>query len=40
MDEIKSLPENVQAQFRRHVRIQDDPDLWWTGDVAISYFTL
>ncbi|XP_046460487.1 meiosis-specific nuclear structural protein 1-like [Daphnia pulex] len=28
MAEIRSLPENVQAQFRRHVRIQDDPDLW------------
>lgn len=28
MAEISALPENVQAQFRRHVRIQDDPDLW------------
>lgn len=28
MEEIQSLPENVRAQFRRHVRIQDDPDLW------------
>ncbi len=28
MAEISSLPENVQAQFRRHVRLQDDPDLW------------
>lgn len=28
MTEISTLPENVQAQFRRHVRIQDNPDLW------------
>lgn len=28
MEEIHTLPESVQAQFRRHVRIQDDPDLW------------
>lgn len=28
MEEMSSLPENIQAQFRRHVRIQDDPDLW------------
>ena len=28
MAEISSLPESVQAQFKRHVRIQDDPDLW------------
>lgn len=29
MDEIKTLPADVQAQFKRHIRIQDDPDLWW-----------
>ncbi|KAK4027541.1 hypothetical protein OUZ56_016583 [Daphnia magna] len=28
MAEMSSLPENIQAQFRRHVQIQDDPDLW------------
>uniref|UniRef100_A0A0P6FEU7 Meiosis-specific nuclear structural protein 1 n=1 Tax=Daphnia magna TaxID=35525 RepID=A0A0P6FEU7_9CRUS len=28
MAEMSSLPENIQAQFRRHVPIQDDPDLW------------
>ncbi|KZS05355.1 Uncharacterized protein APZ42_031483 [Daphnia magna] len=28
MAEMSSLPENIQAQFRRHVLIQDDPDLW------------
>ena len=26
--EMSSLPLDVQHQFRRHVRIQDDPDLW------------
>lgn len=39
MAEIRSLPENVQAQFRRHVRIQDDPDLWWCW-TSLNYIPL
>ena len=28
LQEICNLPADVQQQFQRHVRIQDDPDLW------------
>lgn len=28
LEEIRSLPSEVQRQFQRHVRIQDDPELW------------
>ena len=28
LQEIDTLPTEVQEQFRRHVRIEEDPDLW------------
>lgn len=28
LEEISALPPNIQSQFHRHVRIQDDPDRW------------
>ena len=28
LEEIEALPPSIQNQFQRHVRIQDDPDLW------------
>ena len=28
LEEIRSLPNEVQRQFQRHVRIEDDPELW------------
>ncbi|KAK4004446.1 hypothetical protein OUZ56_006180 [Daphnia magna] len=34
MAEMSSLSENIQTQFRRHVPIQDDPDLWQNGDYS------
>lgn len=27
-EELEALPESVRPQFRKLVRIQDDPDLW------------
>ena len=28
LDELITLPGHVQAQFKRQLRPQDDPDLW------------
>lgn len=40
LQEIRTLPADVQQQFQRHVRIQDDPDLWWCRRNLLLSFLL